>query len=152
MKRTLMAFVALASVNVIWAGAVDTSIDTILGDYFKVQSALAQDSTAGIDGAAQAIQKTAESVKTTDPEVRKLLADIRTAAQKIQGQDLETARATFFELSGPLLVYLNRFHSSSDGYYRFFCPMAKKGWVQPDKDTRNPYYGSSMLRCGELIQ
>jgi hypothetical protein len=30
--------------------------------------------------------------------------------------------------------------------------MVKKNWLQPDKETRNPYFGSSMLKCGELIQ
>ncbi len=150
-KRTLMALAVLASVSLAWAEPADKSVDMILGDYFKIQSALAQDNTTGIDGAAQAIQKTAESVETTDPEVKTLVTQIQSAAEKIQGQNLEAARGTFFELTRPLLAYLNKFHSSKDSYYRFFCPMAKKAWIQSDNDTRNPYYGSSMLKCGQLI-
>jgi hypothetical protein len=30
--------------------------------------------------------------------------------------------------------------------------MVKKNWLQADKEIRNPYYGSSMLKCGELVQ
>jgi hypothetical protein len=30
--------------------------------------------------------------------------------------------------------------------------MVKKNWLQPDKSVRNPYYGSSMLTCGELVK
>jgi hypothetical protein len=152
MKRVLMGVAVLASVGLTWAGPVDKSVDTILDNYFKIQSALAQDKTAGIDGAAKAIQTATESVKTSDPEVKTLVTQIQSAAGKIQGQSLEAARGTFFELSRPLLVYLNKYHSSKDGYYRFFCPMAKKGWIQSDEDTRNPYYGTSMLKCGELIK
>jgi hypothetical protein len=28
--------------------------------------------------------------------------------------------------------------------------MAKASWLQRDKQISNPYYGSKMLRCGEL--
>jgi membrane fusion protein, copper/silver efflux system len=38
--------------------------------------------------------------------------------------------------------------------YRQFCPMANndKGafWLSLDEKINNPYYGSSMLTCGEV--
>jgi Cu(I)/Ag(I) efflux system membrane fusion protein len=40
--------------------------------------------------------------------------------------------------------------------YRIHCPMAfnNKGadWLQADKDIRNPYFGASMLSCGEVTE
>jgi hypothetical protein len=88
----------------------------------------------------------------SDKAVRDLLNQILTAAHAIQGQPLNEARSVFFDLSRPLLVYLQQDHASKECYYRYFCPMAKKGWVQQTKEIRNPYYGSSMLICGEPIQ
>ena len=32
-----------------------------------------------------------------------------------------------------------------------FCSMAKGSWLQKEKVIANPYYGSKMLRCGEII-
>jgi hypothetical protein len=31
------------------------------------------------------------------------------------------------------------------------CPMAKAKWLQRKGDLKNPYYGKSMLECGEKI-
>lgn len=31
------------------------------------------------------------------------------------------------------------------------CPMAKAKWVQKNGSLKNPYYGKSMLECGEKI-
>ena len=30
------------------------------------------------------------------------------------------------------------------------CPMAEADWLQLDRTVRNPYYGKSMLECGEV--
>jgi hypothetical protein len=32
-----------------------------------------------------------------------------------------------------------------------YCPMAKKPWLQDSEEIANPYYGSKMLRCGEIV-
>ena len=32
-----------------------------------------------------------------------------------------------------------------------FCSMAQKVWLQPKGEIGNPYYGSSMLRCGKVV-
>lgn len=147
---TVVLMFALAPLGL--AGPADKVVDDILKDYFKIQSVLAQDTIDGVDSAARAIHHTAASANASDPEVQRILKEIETAAHTIQGQDLNAARDTFFEMSKPLLVYLNKFHSNKGEYSRYFCPMAKKGWVQADSNTRNPYHGSSMLSCGELIE
>ena len=152
MKKALYGILVCLISGLAFAGPVDKSIDKVLTDYFTIQSALSQDTTAGVDSAAGTIARTAAAIKSDDSEINQLVSDIQSAAREIQGKDLETARTKFFDLSRPLLVYLNKYHSDTASYSRFFCPMAKKGWIQPDKETRNPYYGSSMLACGQLIE
>ncbi|MFO7898316.1 MAG: hypothetical protein R6V58_04560, partial [Planctomycetota bacterium] len=43
-----------------------------------------------------------------------------------------------------------------DPVYKLHCPMAfnNRGadWLQPKKAVRNPYYGSKMLTCGEVVE
>ena len=34
--------------------------------------------------------------------------------------------------------------------YEVYCPMKKASWLSADKAIKNPYYGSSMLTCGEV--
>jgi len=31
------------------------------------------------------------------------------------------------------------------------CPMAKAKWIQEKGDVKNPYYGKSMLTCGQKV-
>jgi hypothetical protein len=153
MKRTipiLLQLQILAGLG--FAGSADGQIEKILSQYSKIHSSLAEDSTEGVDAAAKSIQELASLLKSADPASEKLGEDIARAAQSIQGENLEQTRLEFFELSKPLLVYLNTYYSGKETYYRFYCDMAKKGWVQSEKEIRNPYYGSSMLTCGELIK
>lgn len=152
MKKILFALTLLLSGGPVLGGPIDGEIDALLSDYFKIQTALADDSTAGVDSAARSIHLKAGEIESADPAVQKLLQSLKEAAKKIQGKDLERTRLQFFELSKPLLAYLHQFHSSKESYSRYYCSMAKKGWVQAERGTKNPYYGSSMLACGDLIQ
>ncbi len=40
------------------------------------------------------------------------------------------------------------------GWYQAYCPMARNGegaaWLQPQAELLNPYFGSAMLRCGDI--
>ena len=152
MKAQLMILAGLLFSSTVWAGPIDQSIDGILQDYFKIQKALASDSTTGIGEAAQSIYRKASSIRTTDPQIQKLLAQVTTASRDFQASDLEKARDGFFELSKPLLVYLNQSYERKDHYYRYFCSMKQRAWIQPDEGVRNPYAGQAMPTCGELIK
>jgi membrane fusion protein, copper/silver efflux system len=69
--------------------------------------------------------------------------------------DIEAARQAFEPLSMALLEAIQAFGMASDKpAFRTHCPMAFewKGadWLQADEDIRNPYFGASMLTCGEV--
>jgi hypothetical protein len=142
----------LAGASLVWAGTIDADVDKLLKEYFKIQTVLAKDSKDGVDAAAAQIVNLAAATKTSDAKLSKIVLDIKNAAEGIQGKDLEKTRIQFFELSKPFLVYLNQFHSNKDQYFRYHCPHANKAWVQAHDKIRNPYYGSSMLECGNLIK
>lgn len=133
-------------------GPVDKDVDKILNEYFKIQDILTQDSVKGVDAAARTIVSVAGQVQAGDAKVQALIDTMKASAERMQGKELKAARNEFFELSKPLLVYLNMHYSGDSEYFRFYCDMAKKGWIQSKNDIRNPYYGSEMLKCGELIR
>lgn len=151
MKKLIAFFVFSLCVGLGTAGPVDAEFETMMDHYFRIQKVLTQDSTSGIDAEAAKIVKLASSATSSDAEVSNLLADLKAAGEKIQGKDLKAARDEFFAMSKPVLIYLNKHYSGDESYFRYFCGMAKKGWVQGEKGIRNPYYGSEMLTCGELI-
>jgi Cu(I)/Ag(I) efflux system membrane fusion protein len=152
LKYGLIAVILSFLTSSVWSGNLDRQVDQLLREYFKIHKSLAQDSTTGVDEAAGRIGEFASQIESGDAEVQKLVSDIRKASLALKGKSLDATRNVFFDLSQPLLVYLNKYHSHKDQYSRFYCSMVNKAWVQSDKEVANPYHGQSMLRCGELIE
>jgi hypothetical protein len=151
MGKMILASI-LAFAGTAMAANIDAEIDNLLEEYFKIQTVLAQDSKEGVDDAAAVIVKLAAATKTSDAKLSKIVLDIQNAADRLRGKDLENTRLQFFELSKPFLAYLHQFHANKTRYFRYHCPHANKAWVQSHDKIRNPYYGSSMLECGNLIK
>ena len=59
-------------------------------------------------------------------------------------KDLKEARNAFGELS----ITAEKLAGGQPGYHTFYCPMAKKDWVQQTTTVANPYMGKDMLTCG----
>ena len=77
------------------------------------------------------------------------------AIQKAAG--IKAARKAFETLSNELIAVVEQFGiPETQQLYRIHCPMSfnNKGadWLQADKEIRNPYFGASMLNCGEVTE
>lgn len=75
----------------------------------------------------------------------------------IDSKEVEKTRAAFEHLSIGLIDTQIRFgHLLNFPVYIYHCPMAfeNKGasWLQDEKGTLNPYFGSRMLKCGALTR
>jgi uncharacterized protein DUF3347 len=65
------------------------------------------------------------------------------------GKEISAQREAFKELSKPMSMWASM--AKPEGIYVVYCSMAPGSWLQQDKDIMNPYYGSEMLKCGEII-
>ena len=121
-------------------------VKAVLEHYLLIQRELAKDSIKGVDANATAISKavSGDELKMLPPDVAKQ-ADALAKANDIKG-----AREAFMPLSASLVKYLVSNKAGKDTYHEAYCPMAKASWLQTEKEIRNPYYGKSMLDCGEL--
>ncbi len=61
-----------------------------------------------------------------------------------KAKDLKAARTAFATLSQTA----EKLAAGVPGYHVFYCPMAKKDWVQQSTAVANPYEGKEMLTCG----
>jgi hypothetical protein len=152
MKATLVCLILVLVSGSVLAGAQPGLLDQLLGQYYSIQQKLASDSTSGISAAAQQMADISRKAAATRPSDKAQLTAIEAAAAKLQGADLKSARNVFGELSDRLISFLQNSQVRPNPPYQFYCPMVRKNWLQPDKEIRNPYYGSSMLTCGELVQ
>ena len=76
------------------------------------------------------------------------------AAKITAASDIEVQRALFSSLSNEMIAKVKAVGLQSGEVYVEYCPMAlnDKGalWLSNQKLVRNPYYGDSMLDCGEI--
>ncbi|MFC3414955.1 efflux RND transporter periplasmic adaptor subunit [Algoriphagus hitonicola] len=87
----------------------------------------------------------------------KILEGMNDAQQKMASADeLEEARKHFSMLSFHILEMTETFGLNKEVVYKDYCPMAfgDEGayWLSEEKNITNPYFGSSMLTCGEIRQ
>ena len=119
---------------------------SVYDHYLAIQKELARDSMKGVDEHANAI-----ATEVKKGEARGLSTDVAKEAESVaKAKDLKSARQAFKPLSASLIKYLADNKAGKGVYHEAYCPMAKASWLQTEKDVRNPYYGKSMLDCGEL--
>lgn len=70
--------------------------------------------------------------------------------------DIEQLRKTFQSVSAAMIKMTQTFTPLAEIIYVQHCPMAdnNKGadWLSREKEIKNPYFGSSMLTCGEVTK
>lgn len=139
------------------------SIDAVAGAYFTIQHALSSDSLEdGKKGSEKLLEKLAAvDMKLlsgqTHMEWMKQEKILKEAGQKLtKTNDIEAARVQLEILTEPMTAVIKTFGSKKTPVYRFHCPMAfdNKGayWLQNNKETRNPYFGASMLLCKDSVE
>ena len=155
MKNTARLFLALAVIAAPIAAisADDKKVDplmepvkSVFDHYLAIQKELTKDSMKGVNEHAAAIAK---AVKVDD--MKMLPTEVAQQAETLAvAKDIKKAREAFKPLSASLVKYLADHKAGKGVYHEAYCPMAKASWLQTEKEVRNPYYGKSMLDCGEL--
>jgi len=118
----------------------------VFENYLIAQASLASDSLESISTSASALaQAIREDAAKTFPAAVAIQAESLAKAK-----DLATARKAFKPLSDSLIQYVQAGKIPKGILHEAYCPMAKAGWLQADKTVRNPYFGKSMLNCGQI--
>lgn len=125
-------------------GEKEPDITKILDAYYAIRAKLASDTEDDVAKLAAAIAGIARNTGLADPAQA-----LKTAAG---GGDIEATRKALKPLSENLIDYV-RLHGKPDDRdaVAYYCPMYDASWMQADRDMGNPYYGSSMLKCGNEI-
>jgi Cu(I)/Ag(I) efflux system membrane fusion protein len=133
----------------------------ILDNYYRIAARLAKDSTEGIDENLELIINNSEKIKDIESGIPKnmrerlseITGNIEDGATEMKGIGIEEARNRFKNLSRLTIDFVKELQGEVKGaekIYVYYCPMAGASWLQKEEGTRNPYYGSSMLKCGSV--
>lgn len=173
MKNTILNIAAvitlLFSANDIQANTIKTSqtvteaadasqLQSVYDAYFVVKDALIKSDAKLTSAKAQDLLTAITAVKMdklkTDEHtawmkvVKKLTADANSISTTT---DLKKQRETFKSLSKNTYTLI-KVSKSTDVVYKQYCPMADADWLSKEKAVKNPYYGSSMLTCGNVVE
>lgn len=132
--------------------------EAILNDYFYLKDALVADDNAKAKelGAILAtslgnLDVSSNFSDTQKADLKDIIEDAVEHAEHISESDIDHQREHFKVLSKDV-VDMVAITGTKNTLYQQFCPMYDGGsaWLSMSKDIKNPYYGSKMLKCGEV--
>ncbi len=134
------------------------TLDRTYDAYFEIQCAMAADQTpppVALNTLIEGLRELEMSAGVPDEAQRKF-ATARRAASRMDGT-LETAREAYRGVSHAMLraATVARGPKTAVKLTHYYCPMVPGGggdWMQPGGDLQNPYWGSEMLTCGEVVR
>lgn len=138
------------------------SLTALYSAYTELQQALASDDLDAAHAAVATLRSNLGSVNSGGlppqavvrwQEEQALLA--HATKKGTEAATIEQLRDAFAAISGSVLTLENTFrHADVALRFEAHCPMARNGkgasWLQLDRQILNPYFGASMLTCGEI--
>lgn len=143
--------------------AFRSQITALADAYFQIKNNLASDDLTLSQKSAKNAKNSLSSVDmmllegNAHEHWMQLMKQISGSLTQLEASsDLEFSRKIFSELSTAILDMTERFGLNKEVVYKDYCPMAfgDQGafWLSEKKDITNPYFGASMLTCGEVKQ
>lgn len=136
-------------------------LQAVVNSYMVIKKALVNDNSETPKTAASALLKSIENVdmklvKEEPGHSHWMLFEneLQESAMAIsKSADIEVQRNHFRNLSTNLINAVKTFGINQKVYVDY-CPMVDNDtgafWLSAEKEILNPYYGASMLRCGEI--
>jgi Cu(I)/Ag(I) efflux system membrane fusion protein len=139
------------------------SLAELIESYIKIKDALVNDDFNKSVLSGKNLQANLDNIKLSLFEGNsrniweKHSSAINTANNKlVTAENISFVRKNFRILSDQFVILTRTFNPVEKDIYIQHCPMANsnKGadWLSYEKDIRNPYFGASMLSCGEIIE
>lgn len=138
-------------------------ITAVADAYFQVKNGLVKDNLGDAQKALSTIDQSLAKVNMAlvknqaHDKWMEILKGMKDAQGKMgTTKDIEEARKHFSMLSFHVLEMNETFGVNKAVVYKDYCPMAfgDQGayWLSEQKEITNPYFGASMLACGEIKQ
>ena len=130
------------------------ALQKVLDSYLPIWKALAKDSTDGVKDNATRLSKAASEAegKVAEDSLKTQLGALAKAATEMKTSDLKSTRESMKGLSRAIVGIFESHEVKMPAKYTIVeCPMVNERWIQNQEDVLNPFYGSSMLRCGAKV-
>ena len=146
-------------------GLPGIQLEELYAAYFAIQQSLAEDAVPTAEQSTQLheLAKGLTTERSLPQPARSQLAEIVRHSEHLHHLSLKQARLDSFRpLSHAVVTLATQVRGSSarQPLTHLFCPMVPGGegdWLQPGgemqpHELRNPYWGATMLNCGEVVR
>jgi len=130
------------------------ALQKVIEAYLPIWKALAGDSTEGVEENAKKLAGAAKEAanRVEEKTLKAQLEALEKAASGMKADSLEAAREFMKSLSRATVeIFESHEVKMPDKYTIIECPMLKKRWIQDTEGVLNPFYGSSMPKCGVKV-
>lgn len=142
------------------SAAFSEQLTAVVESYFLIKNNLVKDQmpTKAVQTLTQALAKVStDGTGKDNAKWEKIKSGLTEATAKIKAsKDIASARTHFSSLSTQVIKLTETYKLNTAVVYKDYCPMAfdNKGgyWLSETEDIQNPYFGASMLTCGEVKQ
>ncbi|MCI2227601.1 MULTISPECIES: DUF3347 domain-containing protein [Flavobacteriaceae] len=135
----------------------NSGVQKVLADYMILKDALVETDK---NKAAKAGDKLNNSLSKFEingftveqqKELKDIITDAKEHAEHIGRSEIDHQREHFKTLSKDIMDMV-AITGTKNTLYQQFCPMYDGGsaWLSLNKEIKNPYYGSKMLKCGKV--
>lgn len=142
---------------------VKETIQPLFDTYFELKNALVQDDYEKAIKEGTAFQKQLSQVNMSifKGEAHEVWMKYSDLTQKsiyalVNAKDITAVRNSFVALSEQMVMLVKTFQPIEKSIYVQHCPMANQDngadWLSTEKAIKNPYFGASMLKCGEVTE
>ncbi len=137
--------------------ALNPESNQVVVDYMTLKDALVETDEKAAADAGKQLENTLKgfNVNSYSSEQQKELNEITASsmehAEQIGKSDIEQQREHFEMLTKDMIAMV-AITGTDNTLYQQFCPMYGDGgaWLSMEKNIRNPYFGSKMMKCGEV--
>ena len=157
MKKILLiiAFFATAFLQISFgqdsAAQTESQLPPLLSSYYGVKDALVAGNSTKAAASAQAFVKAANAIDYKVVSEGNIHALVKDAGSISETNDLKKQREQFARLSSNMITLAKAVKLGTEPAYETYCPMKKASWLSESKIVKNPYYGSAMLGCGNVV-
>jgi hypothetical protein len=127
-------------------------VPQLLTYYYNIKNALVSGNANDAVSAATSFVKAANSIDYKVISEGNINTLVKDAGKIADTKDLKQQRAYFANFSLNMAAVAKAVKLTDKPVYYDYCPMRKAYWLSSEKTIINPYYGSSMLTCGEVTE
>ena len=162
-QTTQMTSTSVASNQFAISSEAKEALKPLFSRYFEMKDALVNDNFEKAKEAGTMLKSTLEKIDMNlfeDDAHSSWMQQSNTLATALEHinhlNDIKTVRDQFKNISSSIVAIAESFDPVSYSLFIQHCPMAdsNKGadWLSQEKEIQNPYFGESMLTCGEVTK